>query len=150
MNESEFLRRQLATERAHLREILQAAREGSAEISTPQAVANFGDWAGRRLVTQLGIQCEALQAVVDSDAQIRAQLAIVFSARSAVIACGTMQPLSRVAEPLLALLDAWSDALDSLAGSALPTSHWRRAAHLSADTILEERQLYAAARRHGI
>jgi hypothetical protein len=33
-----------------------------------------------------------------------------------------------------------------MAGSALRIAHWRRAVHLSADTILEERQLYAAAR----
>ncbi len=145
MNESEYLRQQLATERLHLREILQAVRQGTAGVEVSQAVASYGDWARHRLLAQLGAHCDALQAASDTGAQVRTQLAKVSGARSEVSACGNTQPLRRMAEPVLALLDAWSDSLDMLAVSALPTSHWRRAAHSSADTILEERARYAAA-----
>ena len=50
------------------------------------------------------------------------------------------------AERLLAVLDAWTEPLDILAGQTLRIGHWRQAAQLSADSILAERQLYAAAR----
>ncbi len=44
------------------------------------------------------------------------------------------------------LLDAWNEPLDALAGHSLRIAQWRAAARLSADTIFEERQRYAAAR----
>ncbi len=49
------------------------------------------------------------------------------------------------AERLPALIAAWSEPLETLAGSTLRITQWRQAAQLSADTILQERQLYGAA-----
>jgi hypothetical protein len=54
---------------------------------------------------------------------------------------------NRSSEPrLLESLAIWGDALDVMAGKALRIGHWRAAGALTADTILEERQLYFAAR----
>jgi hypothetical protein len=142
MNESEYLRQQLATERAHLREILQAVRAGTAGVGNARPVADYIDWASHRLVAQLSAHCVALQSGSGTAAETRAQLNKVSGAMSAATATAP----HGVAEPLLALLDAWSDSLDSLAGHTLRAAHWRQAAQLNADTILAERRLHAAAR----
>ncbi len=61
----------------------------------------------------------------------------------------TTRPLHLQGERLLALMPALTQleaSLDALAGGTFRVNHWRRAAQLNADTILEERQLYVAAR----
>jgi hypothetical protein len=130
MNETDFIRQQLAAERAHLREILQAVHRGTAAIGNARPVVLYIDWASRRLMQQLAAHQTALAAPGNGSAA---------------------QPLSvgtaaQRAERLLALLDAWTEPLDTLAGRSLRINHWRQAAGLSADSILAERQLYAAAR----
>jgi hypothetical protein len=119
MNEIDFIRQQLALERTHLQEILRAVCHGSAALRNSRAVADYIDWASRRLAEQL-----------DADARTqRAKLS------------GAAQD-----EHLLAQLGAWSEPLESQAGHRLRITYWRQVARLSADTILQERQLYAAAR----
>jgi hypothetical protein len=146
MNESDFLREQLAVERAHFREILQAVWAGDAAVSHSRPVALYIEWARRRLVTQLHAHQTALQALPDLAPDTRSQLAVVATALVALEDPHPAPPTAAQAEPLLALLDAWNEPLESLVSKALRTGHWRQAAHLTADTILEERQLYAAAR----
>lgn len=140
MNETDFIRAQLAAERAHLRGILEAVRAGTLEVGLARPAADYIEWAGQRLVAQLNAHRRALEALPATGADARAQLASLAGAAARLAGNGN---------GLLALLDAWSDSLDSLAGRTLRVSHWRQAAQLSADTILEERQRYAAARGAG-
>ncbi|MGC1459326.1 MAG: hypothetical protein WA825_13715 [Steroidobacteraceae bacterium] len=130
MNETDFIRQQLHLERTHLREILRALRPEIAADTPAHAVALYIDWAGRRLIKQVLAQQTARQGVAALDPALQGQLAAAH-----------LRP-----EDLLALLEAWSEPLDAAANHELRAAHWRRAAHLSADTILEERRLYAAAR----
>ncbi len=130
MNETDFIRQQLRLERTHLREILRALYAAGAANRPAHPVALYLDWAGRRLIDQVLAHQTALQGAAAPDASPPRPLA-----------AGHLR-----AEELLALLDAWSEPLDAAASQGLSTAHWRRAAHLSADIILEERQLYAAAR----
>jgi hypothetical protein len=132
MNETDFIRQQLSAERAHLREILLAVPEESGPVKMARPVAAYVEWASRRLLNQLSAHCCALQA---------APAMAAAAAEAAAAASHTLR-----AKRLLALLEAWGDPLDTLAGARLRIAHWRQAAQLSADTILEERQLYAAAR----
>ncbi|HEX3836299.1 MAG TPA: hypothetical protein VHW25_04985 [Steroidobacteraceae bacterium] len=128
MNETDFIRQQLAAERAHLREILLAVRREAGVGKVARPISAYIEWAGRRLLDQLGAVTDGATAASDAG---DAGAARSFKVRT---------------ERLLALLEAWSDSQDGAAGATLPISHWRQAARLSADTILEERQLYAAAR----
>jgi hypothetical protein len=124
MNETGYLRAQLALERAHLQVILQAVRQASPTEQAARPVADYLDWASRRLVSQLARLSGA--AAVRSD--------------------GAPAPSDDVgAEHALALLTAWSDQLEALAGRTLHITQWRHIAQLNADSILQERQLYAAA-----
>jgi hypothetical protein len=141
MNETDFIRQQLTVERAHLREILQAVRHsGGARAARP--VALYIDWAGRRLLNQLAAHRSGLHSAA-LDAGSAAQLATV--ATRAADTDRSRAPHLQI-EPLLAVVEAWSESLDALAGRTLRVTHWREAAQLSADSILEERQLFAAAR----
>ena len=144
MNETDFIRRQLAAERAHLREILEAVRDGTAGAGTTRAVAQYLEWAGQRLAQQLAAHHSALQALGDSAAT--PPLSRMAAALERAGASPTQRQPAPRAEQWLALLDAWTGPLDTLAGSALRVNHWREAAGLTADSILQERQLYAAAR----
>jgi hypothetical protein len=146
MNETDFIREQLAAERAHLRELLEAVRAGTLKVGQAGPAADYIGWAAQRLIAQLDAHRRALEATPATGADTRAQLARVAAAAARLAENATVRPLNRMSEQLLALLDAWNDSLDSLAGRTLRVSHWRQAAHLSADTILEERQRYAAAR----
>jgi len=130
MNETDFIRQQLAAERAHLRQILDALPPASAAGAPARPVALYIDWAGRRLLQQFQAHCATLQAVP-------------------ALGLETTRPLHLQAERLLALMPALTQleaSLDALAGGTFRVSHWRQAAQLNADTILEERRLYAAAR----
>jgi hypothetical protein len=146
MNETDFIRAQLAAERGHLRDILEAVRAGTLEVGAARPAAAYIEWARQRLVAQLDAHRRALEAMPATGADTRAQLAKLAGAAAGLAENATVRPLNGVAERLLALLNAWSDSLDSLAGRTLRVGHWRQAAQLSADTILEERQRYAAAR----
>lgn len=145
MQETAFIRRQLALERAHLREILAAVRRGGTGGGNSRALAEYLDWAGRRLIGQLDAHRNALQAAAAPAADTRAQLDQLAAAAAACDG-GNGRTADRRAEQLLALLAAWTDPLETAAGHTLRVTHWRQAAQLSADTILQERQLYAAAR----
>ena len=146
MNETDFIRQQLAAERAHLREILLAVRRenGAAEVARP--VTAYVEWASRRLLDQLGAHRTALQAMPMIADATHAQLTEVSNAATAAGAAGTTPSFGLQAGRMLTLLEAWNEPLDAVAGATLRIGHWRRCAPLSADTILEERQLYAAAR----
>ena len=144
MNETDFIRQQLAAERAHLLEILQAVHRGTAVIGNIRPVARYIDWAGRRLTQQMAAHQTALAAL--GDAAAAQPLSAVSAALSTAGANATEGQLAPRAARLLALLDAWTEPLDTLAGRSLRVNHWRQAAGLSADSILEERQLYTAAR----
>jgi hypothetical protein len=146
MNESDFLRAQLAAERRHLREILVALRAGSRAGGPARPVALYIEWARRRLIAQLHAHQTALQTSPAVTAAARAQRAVVAGALTAVSEADPTQATAAQTGQLLALLDAWNEPLEGLAGTTLRTGHWRQTAHLTADTILEERQLYAAAR----
>jgi hypothetical protein len=145
MNETDYLRAQLALERAHLQAILQAVRHGSPALRNARPIADYIDWAGRRLVGQLDAQRQALLAATVSSADGRAPLERLSGAAAAVSDGAAASPADLKAERLLALLAAWSDPLEALAGSTLRVTQWRQAAQLSADTILQERRLYTAA-----
>jgi hypothetical protein len=143
MNETDFIRQQLIIERAHLREILEAIHR-STPARPARTVQRYIDWAGARLVAQIDAHRAALRAAaLDADSQQRLQRADA-AARAAQEASSPNGHLH--VQPLLDLVEAWSEPLDALAGRALRITHWRQAAQLSADTILEERQLFAAAR----
>jgi hypothetical protein len=145
MNETDFIRQQLATERAHLREILHSVRQASGGHGVAHPVMLYIDWAGRRLVSQVEAHRTALRSAATLNPAMQAQL-IAAATATEVAQTGAPGALPLRAAQLLAVLDAWSDPLDSAAASLLRVAHWRQAAHLTADTILEERQLYAAAR----
>jgi hypothetical protein len=145
MNETDFIRQQLAAERAHLREILLAVR-GHGALKVTRPISAYVEWASRRLVDQLHAHRTALQALPTIAAITRAQLNAVGTAATEAAEVAAARSFDVHAKRLLALLEAWSDALDAVAGATLRIGHWRQAAHLSADSILEERQLYAAAR----
>jgi hypothetical protein len=139
MNETDFIRQQLAAERAHLREILEAAREGSGTIRQTRPVEQYIEWASGRLVTQLRAQLTALQAAgAGGPALGPDELAKLEKISTAA----TRSTDTRLLESLA----SWGDALDVMASKSLRIGHWRAAAQLTADTILEERQLYFAAR----
>ena len=125
MNEIDYIRQQLAGERSHLQEILAGLRPAA---HGPQAasVTQYLDWAGQRLALQLATLQSALAAAPDPAPAQRA---------------GPAQP-----EQLLVLLASWEQTLDAPAARALRTAQWRAVAHLSADSILDERRLFAAAR----
>jgi hypothetical protein len=145
MNETDYLRAQLALERAHLQAILQAVRHGRPALRNARPIADYIDWAVPRLVGQLDAQRQALLAATPSGADSRAQLERLSGAAAALADGASGSPADLRAERLLALLAAWSDPLEALAGGTLRVTQWRQAAQLSADTILHERQLYAAA-----
>ncbi|HEY4339197.1 MAG TPA: hypothetical protein VGM97_04570 [Steroidobacteraceae bacterium] len=145
MNETDFIRQQLAAERAHLREILLAVR-GHSALKPTRPISAYVEWASRRLVDQLQAHRTALQAVPTIAAATRAQLNAVGTAAIEAAEAAPARSFNVHDTRLLALLEAWSDSLDAVAGATLRIGHWRQAAHLSADSILEERQLYAAAR----
>jgi hypothetical protein len=144
MNETDFIRQQLAAERSHLREVLEAVRRGTAAPADAQPAALYIDWASRRLVQQLAAHQAALEVLAGPPAT--QQLARVSAAVSKVTATTAERHGAAGADVLLAVLDAWTEPLDTLAGQMLRIGHWRQAVRLSADSILEERQLYAAAR----
>jgi len=146
MNETDFIRQQLAAERAHLREILLAVPQQTGPVKMARPVTAYVEWASRRLLNQLSAHRHALQAVPTIAAATQAQLTEVATTTTRAVDAAAAGSLNVQAKRLLALLEAWSEPLDALAGATLRIGHWRRAAHLSADTILEERQLYAAAR----
>jgi hypothetical protein len=146
MNETDFIRQQLAAERAHLRDILLAVRLQSGPASVARPVTAYIEWASRRLLNQLDAHHSALQAVPTIGAATRAQLTEVCAAATAAGDAGAARSFNLQAGHVLALLEAWSEPLDAVAGATLRIGHWRRCAQLSADTILEERQLYGAAR----
>ena len=131
MNETDFIRQQLGAERAHLREILRAVQRGPATVGNAPPVALYVDWASRRLMQQFTAQQTALAAPGNG-------------AAPQALSEGTA---AQRAERLLALLEAGTAPLDTRAGRSLRVNHWRQAAGLSADSILEERRLYAAACR---
>jgi hypothetical protein len=145
MNETAYLRQQLALERAHLLKIVQALHQGSDAVRSSRPVTDYIDWAGGRLVQQLQALGQALQAAAATGTDLHARLERLTAA--AAVADGGDGGLSDLrAERLLALLGAWSEPLETLAGSTLHITQWRRAAQLSADTILREGLLYTAAR----
>jgi len=144
MNETDFIRQQLAAERSHLREVLEAVRRGTAANANARPAALYIDWASRRLVQQLAAHQAALEVLDSGPATV--QLARVSAAVSKLIATTADRHGAAGADGLLAVLDAWTEPLDILAAQRLRVGHWRQAARLSADSILEERQLYAAAR----
>ena len=146
MNETDFIRQQLAAERAHLREVLLAVRGQNGATEAPRPVTAYVEWASRRLLDQIGAHHNALQAVPTVAAATRTQLTEVANAAAAAGAAGPTPSFNVQAGRVLALLEAWNEPLDAVAGATLRIGHWRRSARLSADTILEERQLYAAAR----
>ena len=138
MNEAEFIRQQLRLEEGHLRALLQTYVSSERPA---QALTLYVHWAGARLIERVLAHETALQGCPALDAALRAALAqALTSARRARCAQGAAR-----AEQLLALLGAWSEPLQAAATGLLPTPHWRRVGQLSADSILEERQLYAAA-----
>ncbi|HTV76947.1 MAG TPA: hypothetical protein VMF03_01725 [Steroidobacteraceae bacterium] len=118
MNEIDFIRQQLAAERAHLREILNCVRRETA-AGTPRAILAYLDWAAARLLQRLAAD------------QVVAPLPGATAGR---------------AEQLLALLDA-TEPPAAAANHGVHIGQWRQTARLTADSILEERRLYAAARR---
>jgi hypothetical protein len=139
MNETDFIRQQLSAERAHLREILEAVRQDSGARRLSRPVKQYIEWASRRLVTQLRTQLAALQAAGAAGPALGPDmLAKLEKISTAVSRCGETS--------LLESLASWGDALDVMAAKSLRIGHWRAAAQLTADTILEERQLYGAAR----
>lgn len=142
MNETDFIRRQLAAERAHLREILDAGGGGTAATISAPPVALYLEWGGRRIVQQLTVHRAGLEAL--GDAAATAALGRLSAALDRAAAHAGAPPAQRAAQ-LPALLDAWTEPLDTLAGRCLRLPHWRAAAHLNADSILQERQLHAAA-----
>jgi hypothetical protein len=144
MNETDFIRQQLTVERAHLREILHAVRRSSG-ARPPRAAAAYIDWAGRRVLNQVQAHCTALQAA-HVEAQFQAPLEQVAATAAQAVPGEAPRATHLSVEALLAVVEAWSEPLDALAGRTLRTAHWRKAAQLSADTILEERQLFTAAR----
>ena len=146
MNETDFIRQQLAAERAHLREILLAVRRENGAAAVARPVTAYVEWASRRLLDQLDAHRTALQAVPTIAAATRAQLTEVANAATEAGAAGAARSFNLQAARVLGLLEAWNEPLDAVAGATLRIGHWRRCAQLSADTILEERQLYAAAR----
>ena len=146
MQETDFIRQQLAAERAHLRDILLAMPQEAGPVKPARPTTAYIEWASRRLLDQLGAHRTALQAEPAIGPGMRAQLSEVASAAAAAAEAVAARSPGSQARHLLALLEAWSEALDALAGATLRIGHWRQVAHLSADTILEERQLFAAAR----
>jgi hypothetical protein len=145
MNETDYLRQQLALERAHLQEILQAVRRGTDAVGSSRAVADYIDWASRRVVGTLQALCAALRTA-PATGEAGAHLERLSGAAAQLSDGGRSLAAELKAERLLALLSAWNEALEQLAGRTLRIAQWRRAAQLSADTILQERQLYGAAR----
>ncbi len=143
MNETDFIRQQLALERAHLREILNAVDRDMRPADAPAALATYLDWAGERLLARLKALRAALQALPTPPA---AELAALAAACDAAGPAGPQRLATASASQLTALLNAWNEPLDALAGHSLRIAHWRVAAKLSADTIFEERQRHAAAR----
>jgi hypothetical protein len=146
MNETDFIRQQLAAERAHLREILLAVHQETGAVRMARPITTYIEWASRRLLTQLGAHDAALQTLPTLGAATRAQLTQVSAAAAQAADADATRPANVQVQRLLVLLEAWSDSLDAVAGATLRVGHWRHVAPLSADTILEERQLYAAAR----
>ena len=128
MNESEYLRRQLATEREHLRAVLDARHAASVPAS---AGADYLAWAAPRL---LALQDRHLQLL---SARLPAQ---------ALPPAGRIQADTPPDDAALAALLAACETLEALAAGCYRIEDWRQAAQLRADDILRERQLYAAAR----
>lgn len=142
MNEVDYIRQQLQTERSHLREILQAVRQAG-PLKNSRAVTTYVDWAVRRHLSVLDAHIGALESTAAPPVHSELSKAAA-SVRGMDTASG--QTLALRAERILAVLDSWTDALEATAARALRVAHWRQAARLNADSILEERQLHAAAR----
>ncbi len=75
MNETDFIRQQLALERAHLREMLNAVRREMTPVDAPRPLAIYLDWAGERLLARLKALRAALQALPAPPAAALAALA---------------------------------------------------------------------------
>ena len=118
MNESEYIRQQLRAERSHLREVSELAQ--AAPGAALAARNGYLAWGAQR---QREIQQRHLALLATKAIEVRA-----------------------VSSAALSNLLAAAEALETLAEPVYGIADWRRAAQLSADTILEERRLYGAAR----
>lgn len=143
MNETDLIRQQLQLERTHLREILRALGEAAGSDAPAHPVAVYIGWAGRRLIEQVLAHHTALEDAGTLDPALSGQLhALTRAARQARSRATAALP----AAELRALLEAWSEPLEAATARVLRVPHWRRAAQMTADSILEERRLYGAAR----
>jgi len=159
MNESDYLRQQLAAERAHLRQLLAALRTGPSQALA--ARAHYLAWATPRLLAQYGRHLDLLpgrlaarrqtlppQAIAGISTATRAATATLAQLQAALDSpqeARLAQALAAHLAPLATLVKAWDEPLEQLAADCYRIEDWRRAAQLRADDILRERQLFAAA-----
>lgn len=128
MNESDYLRKQLSAERAHLAAVLERLRVHPEHAGAGEYLA----WAAHRL-----------RAVYERHL-------ILLPARLAARALPppTLPRLGNGGADSTAmtkLLLSWDSAIETPAASCYRIEDWRQVAQLRADDILKERQLYAAA-----
>jgi hypothetical protein len=136
MNESDYLRQQLATERAHLRELLALPRRNA--VQTPGE--HYLAWATPRLL-----------------AVYERHRALLPRRLAATAVAPPLPGIDRISTgagtddaALAALLAAWDTQIEQPAAACYRIEDWRQVAQLRADDILTERRLYSAARAaHG-
>ncbi|MCS6947260.1 MAG: hypothetical protein NZM12_06565 [Steroidobacteraceae bacterium] len=165
MNETEFLRRQIETERAHMAAVCRALDAALEQPAADPIVERFVRAAARYLVfvserfnRQEQAHCEILSARLAAEAQTERRLLADWSdtlRRNAAAVAAVASSLDAAADNLA---DACRRYLrfyrDSLAQRLHLTRHlpeqlyglreWRRAAGLDADSIWRERELYSA------
>lgn len=149
MNEIELIRTQLATERMHLREIAAASIGPGDGVARREYLAQVLGWFAAR-DERLG------QLLPVPDGSARAALAEALSA-----AGSSREALDRLPEAPGGSTQEWRTFAHFVAGdwasrrgrldellAQEPLVTWRAVAGIDADSVLEERALYARARSH--
>ena len=164
MNEADYLRQQLRTQRAHLREMLELPRQNP-QADTPRRAAYLA-WAGQRLKEVHDRHRALLPGRVPAHTALpeppqlpagRTQAGVAAhppraqTGTAATEAAPDILPANRPAispaiwpDTALAALLTACEQLEQLAEGCYRITDWRQAAQLSADAILEEQHLYHA------
>jgi len=138
LNEVQLLRRQIATERQHLRE----AAVRLSDLVNSKAYDRY-------IMYSIGMQRARARSHI---ARFGAHASMTGDERSAL--AGLQQALADTADSpaalnrILHLIDA-TETIEKLAEGRYGVEDWRSVAQVDADSILEERRLWAEVIRHG-
>jgi hypothetical protein len=151
VNEIELIRAQLATERAHLREIAAACEQPGDALARLDYLREVLGWFAARDERLERLLQEAGGVGQDARAALAGALAGPGSSHEALqrlpaVAAGSAQQWREFADFMRDAWDSRRQRLDSLLAQESGTTTWRTVAGIDADSVLEERARYMRAR----